>query len=78
MEKKPKRSTRLSRREFLRTAGVVGAGLLASAYVAPAALAGTKFDAPVRAPAVLQGEKPGLAPGMIGGPTGFEGAERYQ
>jgi len=78
MEKKPIRSTRLSRREFLRTAGVVGAGLVASAYVAPAALAETKFDAPVRAPAVLQGKKPGLAPGMIGGPTGFEGAERYQ
>ncbi len=71
------RSTRLSRRDFLRTAGIVGAGLVASAYVAPAQAA-SRADSPVYAPAVLQGEKPGLAEGMIGGPTGYEGAERYQ
>ena len=71
------RSARLSRREFLRTAGLVGAGLVASSYVAPA-LAANIADAPVWAPAILQGEKPGLKPGMIGGPTGFDGAEGFQ
>jgi multiple sugar transport system substrate-binding protein len=71
------RSARLSRRDFLRTAGIVGAGVVASTYVAPAALAANSSAARALAPAILQGDT-GLKEGAIGGPTGFEGAERFQ
>ena len=82
----PKRSQKLiSRREFLRIAGLVGAG----AAVAACAPQATPAPAPTAAPAAtavpvatavpaVVATKQGLAPGMIGGPTGFEGAERYQ
>src|SRR5665811_741022 len=57
---------RVSRRTFLSTAGS-GALLAATIGIAP------QFIRPGRAFAA-----DALAPGMIGGPTGFEGAERYQ
>jgi multiple sugar transport system substrate-binding protein len=72
------RSARLTRRDFLRTAGMVGAGVVASAYVVPAALAAEAPAARVLAPAILQGANPDLKEGAIGGPTGFEGAEQFQ
>lgn len=76
----------VSRRKFLQMAGVISAGLVAQACgsqptaaptQAPAAAATTEA-AKATAPAVVSAAKPGLAKGMIGGPTGFEGAERYQ
>lgn len=45
----------------------------AAPTAAPAAPA-----APTAAPTVVKPAKAGLAPGKIGGPTGFDGAERYQ
>jgi multiple sugar transport system substrate-binding protein len=57
---------RVSRRRLLST-GARGAFLTAAVGIAP------KFLRPGRAYAA-----DALAPGMIGGPTGFEGSERYQ
>ena len=57
---------RMSRRRLLASGGKA-AGLVAVAGIAPS------FIRPGRAYAA-----DALAPGMIGGPTGFEGAERYQ
>jgi multiple sugar transport system substrate-binding protein len=74
---------RISRRQFLRTAGIAGAGLVAASCVAtpePAPTAApTAAPKPTATPvpAVIF-TKAGLAAGMIGGPTGFDGAERYQ
>lgn len=75
----------LSRRDFLRMAGVVGAGLAAGACAPQPTAAPTQAptEAPTmakvtEAPAVVTPAKAGLAEGKIGGPTGFEGAERYQ
>lgn len=86
MEKKKNRTVsqpvrKLSRREFLRITGVAGAGLIAAGCVpqaVPAPASPTEAPAATSAPAVVQPAKAGLAPGMIGGPTGFDGAERYQ
>ena len=76
----------ITRRDFLRVAGLVGA----SAAVAACAPQPTPTPAPTKAPppptaapaptavpAVVSTKK-GLASGMIGGPVGFNGAERYQ
>lgn len=70
----------LSRREFLRLAGIAGAGAAVAACGAPApAVAPTTAPAAATvAPTVVTAAKAGLASGMIGGPTGFAGAERYQ
>ena len=57
---------RMSRRDLLATGGRALA-LTAAAGIAP------QFIRPGRAYAA-----DALAPGMIGGPTGFDGAERYQ
>jgi multiple sugar transport system substrate-binding protein len=57
---------RMSRRQLLASGGKAAA-LVAGAGIAP------KFIRPGRAYAA-----DALAPGMIGGPTGFDGAERYQ
>ena len=57
---------RMSRRRLLASGGKA-AGLVAAAGIAPS------FIRPGRAYAA-----DALSPGMIGGPTGFEGAERYQ
>ena len=56
-------ATRITRRQALK-AGAAGLALTSPIGIAP------KFIRPARAA--------GLAPGMTGGPTGFEGAERYQ
>jgi multiple sugar transport system substrate-binding protein len=82
MEKK------ISRRQFLAGAGMVGAGMIAVACApkaapteapAPTAAPPTAAPAATAAPvATAAAAKAGLAPGMIGGPTGFDGCERYQ
>ena len=54
---------KITRRQALK-AGVAGVVLTSPIGIAP------RFIRPARAE--------GLAPGMTGGPTGFEGAERYQ
>jgi multiple sugar transport system substrate-binding protein len=67
---------------------MVGAGMIAVAC-APQAAPTTAPEptavpptaapaAPTAVPATVAPAKAGLAPGMIGGPTGFDGAERYQ
>jgi multiple sugar transport system substrate-binding protein len=61
---------RLTRGKFLTGAGVAGAGLALGNVPAMA-----KGWTPQGRNKAL---KSGLAPGMIGGPTGFKGAERYQ
>ncbi len=80
----------LSRRDFLRTAGIVGTGLVAAACTPatpppqPTAVPQPTSAPPPTAasatavPPTVSAAKSGLAPGMIGGPTGFPGAERYQ
>jgi multiple sugar transport system substrate-binding protein len=63
---------RLTRGKFLAGAGAAGAGL---AFGAIPGYAGIKAWTPQsRNKAIASG----LAPGMIGGPVGFKGAERYQ
>ncbi|RUY64159.1 sugar ABC transporter substrate-binding protein, partial [Mesorhizobium sp. M7A.F.Ca.AU.002.06.1.1] len=57
---------RISRRRLLASGGKA-AVIMAAAGIAP------QFIRPGRAYAA-----DALAPGMIGGPTGFDGAERYQ
>lgn len=59
----------LTRRRFLHIAGLTGAAVAVQAC-APRV-------AEIATPAVVT-RKSGLAAGKIGGPTGFEGAERYQ
>ena len=78
---KPER--KLSRRQFMQASGLAGMGLLvASCGLSPEPTAtsvpSTAAPAATSAPAVVQPAKAGLSAGMIGGPTGFEGAERYQ
>jgi multiple sugar transport system substrate-binding protein len=84
MTDQKRNSKALSRRDFLRYAGLMGAGATVAACTpqaapapAPAPAAPAAAAAPTAAPAVVS-TKQGLASGMIGGPTGFEGAERYQ
>ena len=59
-----KRGTKMTRRRALK-AGAAGFALTAAAGIAP------KYLFP-------RAQAAGLAPGMVGGPTGFAGAERYQ
>jgi len=76
---------KLSRRAFLKATGTVGAGLIVAGCAPPVQPAATPVppttapaaDTPTAVPAVIT-TKQGLAEGKIGGPTGFEGAERYQ
>jgi hypothetical protein len=72
----------VSRRGFLQAAGTLSAGLVVQACVSGQPLAvPTEAPADAAAPAAtptISAAKSGLAQGMIGGPTGFEGAERYQ
>jgi multiple sugar transport system substrate-binding protein len=97
----PPLTRRISRRDFMKAAGLVGAGMVAAgcspqatpaptaalptAVPAPttmqptaASAAAAATAAPATAPAVISAAKAGLAAGMIGGPTGFDGSERYQ
>lgn len=61
--------TTLSRRKFLQIAGLTGTAVAVQACAPQPTLAPTP---------TVTSQKPGLAAGKIGGPTGFEGAERYQ
>jgi multiple sugar transport system substrate-binding protein len=80
-EKKPKEEKKVSRREFLGKSLKAGAGI-AAASVASRFLRSDKYSPhSIFASGKQKLEytpKAGLAQGMIGGPTGFEGAERYQ
>lgn len=67
-----------TRREFLHLSGIAGAGAVLAACGAPPTPAPQAEPTATAAPAVTTAPKQGLANGMIGGPTGFEGAERYQ
>jgi len=71
---------KITRRVFLGKTAKIGAGIVA-ASVASQFLSkkSNRFSALAAGKKVTKYEpKTGLAPGMIGGPTGFEGAERYQ
>jgi multiple sugar transport system substrate-binding protein len=80
-EKKHKGKNRISRRDFLGKSLKAGAGLAAASVA-------SKFISNKYSPNSIFASgtgkkmeytpKEGLASGMIGGPTGFEGAERYQ
>ena len=67
----PAEDNRLSRGKFIATAGVAGAGFLAAGAPAMA----KSWSKSSRNKALTAGQH---APGMIGGPTGFPGAQRYQ
>jgi multiple sugar transport system substrate-binding protein len=71
---------KITRREFLTKSAKIGAGIVAA--TAASQFIGKKSD---RFSALASGKKAtkfepkvGLAEGMIGGPTGFDGAERFQ
>ncbi|NIN01825.1 MAG: extracellular solute-binding protein [candidate division Zixibacteria bacterium] len=66
-----RKRNKITRRQFLDKSLKMGAGLATASVVSNLINTG-------RAPAFAASKKAGLAPGMIGGPTGFEGAERYQ
>ena len=68
----PAEEKRLSRGKFITAAGVAGAGLVVGG--APAAMA-KGWSKGSRNKALTANQH---APGMIGGPTGFPGAARYQ
>jgi multiple sugar transport system substrate-binding protein len=79
MEEQSKKKS-ITRREFLGKSAKVGAGLAAASFAS--SIIRKKSD---RYSALASGgktakfePKQGLAQGMIGGPTGFEGAEKYQ
>jgi multiple sugar transport system substrate-binding protein len=62
----------LSRKKFVAGAGAAGAGIVLGGVPGVAAAKGWSPQSRNKALAS------GLAPGMIGGPVGFKGAERYQ
>src|SRR5262245_52298980 len=62
----------ISRKTFVAGAGATGAGIILGSV--PGIARAKAWTAQSRNKALANG----LAPGMIGGPTGFEGAERYQ
>ena len=68
----PAEENRLSRGKFIAAAGAAGAGFMVAG--APAAMA-KGWSRSSRNKALTAGQH---APGMIGGPTGFPGAARYQ
>jgi len=70
---------KITRRDFLKRTAKVGAGLaLVSAAGSIIGKGSERFSAYAAKKTKGFMEKKGLAAGMIGGPTGFEGAERYQ
>ena len=70
---------KITRRDFLKQTAKVGAGLaLVSAAGSIIGKGSERFSAYAAKKTKGFMEKKGLAAGMIGGPTGFEGAERYQ
>ena len=75
-----KESSKLSRRDFLGKSAKIGAGI-AAASVAGRFLPkkSDRFSALASGSKTAKFEpKEGLAPGMIGGPTGFPGGEKFQ
>jgi multiple sugar transport system substrate-binding protein len=64
--------TPISRKKFVLGAGAAGAGIILGSV--PGIARAKPWTAQSRNKALANG----LAPGMIGGPTGFKGAERYQ
>lgn len=72
-----KQPRRFTRREFLGKSAKVGAGIVAASMLGPV-LSGKSDRFSALAAAKVYKPKAGLAPGMIGGPTGFAGAERFQ
>jgi multiple sugar transport system substrate-binding protein len=80
-EKTPEEMNKISRRDFLGKSLKMGAGVMAASVASK--FIGGKYS-PHSIFAAGGGKKleytpkAGLAPGMIGGPTGFDGAERYQ
>ena len=80
-EKKHEGKSRISRREFLGKSLKAGAGVAAASVASK--FIGNKYSphsifASGGGKKMEYTPKEGLASGMIGGPTGFEGAERYQ
>jgi len=80
-EKKPEEMNKMSRRDFLGKSLKVGAGVAAASVASR--FIGNKYSpnsifAGGGGKKLEYTPKAGLAPGMIGGPTGFDGAERYQ
>jgi multiple sugar transport system substrate-binding protein len=70
---------RITRRNFLKTTLKAGAGLaLVSAAGTIIGKSSERYSAYAAKRMTGFVEKTGLAAGMIGGPTGFDGAERYQ
>jgi multiple sugar transport system substrate-binding protein len=71
---------RITRREFLGKTAKIGAGVVAASVTSQfLSKKSNRFSALAAGKKVTKYEpKAGLAPGMIGGPTGFEGAERFQ
>ena len=59
---------KMTRRKFIGTTVKAGVGLTA----------GVSLIGLSKGPSAMAATKEGLASGMIGGPTGFEGCERYQ
>jgi multiple sugar transport system substrate-binding protein len=80
-EKKHDGKSRISRRDFLGKSLKAGAGVAAASVASK--FIGNKYSphsifASSKDKKMEYTPKEGLASGMIGGPTGFEGAERYQ
>jgi len=71
--KNGKKQKKITRRQFLDKSVKVSAGLAAASVASSFIPIGSD-----RFLALAAEKKKGLAPGMIGGPTGFEGAEKYQ
>ncbi len=71
--KKGKKDNKITRRQFLDKSVKVGAGLAATSVASSFIPFGSN-----RFLALASEKKKGLASGMIGGPTGFAGAEKYQ
>ena len=73
-DRKPEEAegTPLSRKKFIAGAGAAGAGIVLGSV--PGVAAARSWSSQSRNKALATG----LAPGMIGGPVGFKGAERYQ
>ncbi len=71
--KNGKNHKKITRRQFLDKSVKVSAGLAVASVTSSFIPIGSD-----RFLALAAEKKKGLAPGMIGGPTGFEGAEKYQ
>jgi multiple sugar transport system substrate-binding protein len=76
-----KEENKMSRRSFLKKTIGAGAGIATASVLSKYMMSDRYSPYSIFASSEKKLEftpKAGLAPGMIGGPTGFEGAERYQ